>query len=59
MARGRGEIVCRLGTKSVAAVAVDYGLSVRTVRKWKYRYAVGGPRRFPTHIHTQNDANAV
>ena len=41
-ARGREEMVRRLGTKGAAAVAADYGLSVRTVRKWKHRYAVGG-----------------
>ena len=35
-------MVRRLVTKSTAAVAADYGLSVRTVRKWKHRYAVGG-----------------
>ncbi len=35
-------MVRRLGAKSVAAVAADYGLSTRTVRKWKHRYAVGG-----------------
>ena len=34
-------MVRRLETKSAADVAADYGLSVRTVRKWKYRYAVG------------------
>ena len=35
-------MVRRLGTKSAPAVAADYGLSVRTVRKWKHRYDVGG-----------------
>ncbi len=35
-------MVRRLGTKAAAAVAADYGLSVRTVRKWKHRYAMGG-----------------
>lgn len=35
-------MLLRLGSKSVAAVAADYGLSVRTVRKWKHRYAAGG-----------------
>ena len=35
-------MVRRLEAKSVAAVAADYGLGGRTVRKWKYRYAVGG-----------------
>ena len=35
-------MVRRLGTKSAAAVAADYGVSVRTVRKWKHRYAAGG-----------------
>lgn len=41
-ARGREEMVRRLEGKSAAAVAADYGLSIRTVRKWKHRYAVGG-----------------
>lgn len=40
--RGREEMVRRLEIKSAAAVAADYGLSIRTVRKWKHRYAVGG-----------------
>ena len=35
-------MVRRLEGKSTAAVAADYGLSIRTVRKWKHRYAVGG-----------------
>lgn len=41
-ARGREEMVRRLEGKSAAAVAAEYGLSIRTVRKWKHRYAVGG-----------------
>ena len=41
-ARGREEMLRRLETKSAAAVAAGYGLSVRTVRKWKHCYAMGG-----------------
>lgn len=35
-------MVRRPVTKSAAGVAADYGLSVRTVRKGKHRYAVVG-----------------
>lgn len=35
-------MVRRLMTKPAAAVAADYGLSIRTVRKWQQCYAAGG-----------------
>lgn len=34
-------MVRRLVTKSAAAVAADYGLGIRTARKWKHRYVAG------------------
>ena len=40
--RGREEMVRRLDSMPAAAVAAGFGVSLRTVRKWKSRYRQGG-----------------
>ena len=40
--KGREEMVRRLDSMPVAAVAAGFGVSLRTVRKWKSRYQHGG-----------------
>lgn len=40
--RGREEIIRRMHFQPASAVAAAFGVSVRTVRKWKCRYRLGG-----------------
>ena len=40
--RGREEMVRRLDSMPAAVVAAGFGVSLRTVRKWKSRYRQGG-----------------
>ena len=49
----------RPGAKSVAAVAADYGLSVRIVRIWNHRYVVGGVQGLVDASSQQNDADVA
>ena len=40
--RSREEMVRRMQYEPAARVAAGYGVSLRTARKWKNRYARGG-----------------
>lgn len=49
-------MVRQLEGKSAVAVAADYGLSIRIIRKWKHRYAVGGIEALADASSRRNDA---